>query len=205
MIIERLVRDLTLAKKYPNAPSAYGLVPNNAQAKVCVGSPLTDPLVLEEYEYTKFGDQQVDDLVNMITSFMPKTTGFEYYVSRLSTHFAVLSDTDFAHVVKSGTEIVTRIKLNNRKTTTGDGNMWTEEFLPSDCLFYSVLLAMPTRKDKGALTDGKAVIKFVKEYVKPEILQVGGDETVGRGWMRITFWNGTPSTPAGSTPTGGPS
>lgn len=207
MVIERLVRDLALAKKPINAPSVYGLVPKNAQAKVCPNSPLRDPLVLEEYEYAKFGDHQVAKLVEMITPFMPnpkdpKTLGYEGYVSRLSTHLAVLSDTDFQHVVKTGTEIVTRIKLNEQKTTTGgEGNMWTEEFLPSDCLFYSLLLAMPTRKT-GGTWQGQDVVNFVKDTVKPEILQIGGDETVGRGWMRVTFWNGTTSTPIVSTPTG---
>lgn len=191
MVVQRFVRDLAVCDQVLatslrelNTLSVDGskaLVPSLNE-----GIPPTDPfLVLEEYEYTKAGTVPAT-LISAIQHLMPDTAGYDAYQSRLSTHLAVISNTEFQHVVKTSTEIVTRIKLNERKTTTGGGgNMWTEEFLPSDCLFYSLLLAMPSRKQGGTLTNGQAVLDFVEKMVKPEVIQIGGDETVGRGWMRV--------------------
>lgn len=192
MVIQRFVRDLavcdqalaTLLNELNTLPvgDSKALVPT-----VNGGNPLTDPLVLEEYEYTKAGTVP-PILISAIQHLMPDTAGYKGYQSRLSTYLAVISNTDFRHVVTTSTEIVTRIKLNERKTTTGGGgNMWTEEFLPSDCLFYSLLLAMPSRKKGGTLTTGQMVLDFVRTTVEPKMIQIGGDETVGRGWMRVHF------------------
>lgn len=194
MVIQRFTRDLALRNQTasPRLAELTEMQVIGDKALVPQGSLLGSPIVLEEYEYTevKDNDSKLTRFVQEIEKLMPNTQGYSAYQSRLLTHLAVISDTDFKHVVKTATEIVTRIKLNERKTTTGDGgNMWTEEFLPSDCLFYSLLFAMPSRKPSGSLTNGQAVLNFIKTDVKPEVIQIGGDETVGRGWMRVRFFN----------------
>lgn len=190
MIIERLQRDLALAGKLPAQGQLIQIEVDNEQAKVCSDSPLGDHLVLEENEYTRERDESkaVDNLATLIASFMPDTPGYSFYRDRLNNYLAVISNTDYQRMARTSTEVVTRIKLNEQKTTTGNGgNMWTEEFLPSDCLFYSLLLAMPSRKHGGVLTGGSQVLDFVKTQVQPRVIQIGGDETVGRGWMRVRF------------------
>jgi CRISPR-associated protein Cmr4 len=101
----------------------------------------------------------------------------------------VLNDADFAELTRKGTDVVTRIKLNKKKTTTGDGgNMWVEEHLPSDCLFYSVLLALNPRGSSVTVTNAAQVLEKAKKIIEArKLLQLGGDETVGRGWTRATW------------------
>lgn len=69
--------------------------------------------------------------------------------------------------------------------------MWVEEFLPSDCVFYALALAMPPRSGNtnGTIKDVDGVLKVLDD-ITPTLLQVGGDETVGRGWMRVRCWDG---------------
>jgi CRISPR-associated protein Cmr4 len=155
------------------------------------------PLVLEEYDFQWLdgNDQQtaLDELATELAKFLPETFEYQPYRERLSTHLVIVSDEDFTHLVTTATEVVTRIKLNERKTTTGDGgNMWVEEFLPSDCVFYALALAMPPRSGNAnsSIQEADGVLNFLRDNIRPDLIQIGGDETVGRGWMRVRMWEG---------------
>lgn len=160
-------------------------------------------LILEEFNFDWLDEngkrQQVDGLIKLtegtcgpLIKLLPEAEEYKPFVKRLATNLVVISDQDFTHLVTHATEVVTRIRLNKRKTTTGDGgNMWVEEFLPSDCVFYALALAMPPRSGNtnGTIKDVDGVLKVLDD-ITPTLLQVGGDETVGRGWMRVRCWDG---------------
>ena len=127
---------------------------------------------------------------------MPRDESYAYLRNRLKSRMVVVSDDQFAELTQTEVEIQTRIRLNDRKTTTGDeGNMWTEEVLPAECLFYTTLLAGPPAEiqaeaDERAggapcLSTGAQVLTELSK-VGP-VLQVGGDESVGRGFVRARF------------------
>jgi CRISPR-associated protein Cmr4 len=84
--------------------------------------------------------------------------------------------------------VVTRVRLENETKTVAAGALWTEESLPVDTLMYAPVYATNLRQGKnGKLNlDGKAVLEFVKE-IEPERIQLGGDETVGRGLVALRF------------------
>jgi CRISPR-associated protein Cmr4 len=223
-ILRRLARDLALVGEAGGKAVPVPEIQVAAdQAVVGEGedSSLTGTLILEDEDFSVVKSPQVaakaapegtttaslevviDRLIPRVGA-NPTTDPYTYYRQRLRTHLAVIADTAFSKFVRGATEIVTRIKLNKRKTTTGDGNMWVEEFLPSDCLFYSVLLAMTPRADpernpskKHILQNGAAVLDFIQSHIRPSILQVGGNETVGRGWMRVAYPE-TTGKPAGA-------
>lgn len=194
-VIDRLARDLEWAGRLTTIGT---LTTGNkvANGEAWIGSnnnsPLKNqvPLMLEEDDYKVVDKSEVDIFATAVKTLFPKTTAHKPFENRLDTHLAIVSDCDFRRLVKTGTDVVTRIKLNTRKTTTGDGgNMWMEEFLPSDCFFYSLLLAMPTRKLAGSASFacGRGVLDFVKTIIVDRtIIQIGGDETVGRGWMSVS-------------------
>ncbi len=153
------------------------------------------PLVLEEYE-CEWKDEAplrgaVDKIAELFTKFLPTAPEFTPYADRLMTHLVLLSDTDFQHLVSTATEVVTRIRLNKRKTTTGDGgNMWVEEFLPSDCLFWAVALASPPRVE-ASNRDAAGVLTYLGEVLRNGLVQIGANETVGQGWMRVRLCGDT--------------
>jgi CRISPR-associated protein Cmr4 len=203
-VLTRLARDLSLAKQNASIPDFQV---NDGKARVSRQSGLENPLVLEDEEYSldpPSKNPEVDTLATTLQAFFPGTAAYQQFRNRLAKYLVVLSDTDFRRLVDSGTgtDVVTRIKLNEQKTTTGGGgNMWVEEFLPSDCLFYSLLLAMPSRRKPSTLNSGTDVLNALRDNVMLKekdkqvmtlVLQIGGDETVGRGWMRLEWLNGIP-------------
>jgi CRISPR-associated protein Cmr4 len=207
LVIERLRRDLDLPKA-PLSASRFRVDPD--EALLPTQSALTHtPIILEDDAYTPRNDaaarSQIDALVPVIQSLMPGGTSHTFFVERVATHLVVLADADFAELTRKGTDVVTRIKLNAKKTTTGGGGgMWVEEFLPSDCLFYSVMLALKPRVPSTAVKAAKDVLDAVKKIIEQRPgLQIGGDETVGRGWMRARWHDpGQPTSPGTSGQTG---
>jgi CRISPR-associated protein Cmr4 len=71
-----------------------------------------------------------------------------------------------------------RIKIDAKSGTTAgkDGNVFFEELVPQDTVFYVPVASMS--KD----TSIEAVRKSV-----PSHIQVGGDESLGRGWARVAL------------------
>lgn len=192
-ILDRLARDVALGRKEAQFSISHIDV-DDGKAKVGTKTQLQgNPLVLEEEEFEVTSAGDVDTLAAEVARLFPRTPAYAAFRTRLEQYLAVISNTDFRRLVEpgTGTDVVTRIKLNERKTTTGDGgNMWVEELLPSDCLFYSLLLAMPSRSPKATLTTGDQVLAHVKPTVDSQVIQLGGDETVGRGWMRVQWLDG---------------
>jgi CRISPR-associated protein Cmr4 len=107
----------------------------------------------------------------------------------------VLSDDDFKDFVHLSTEVVTRIKISNVTGTVEEGP-FNEEFLPAETLLYSLALASPIFKEKpeekgifnqNEKDEAELVLEFFKAGI-PEIMQIGGDATIGKGIVRIKYW-----------------
>lgn len=90
----------------------------------------------------------------------------------------LVSDDVFTHYVKYGTEVVTRNRLEYETKRVAGGALFTQEFLPPAAVLYTVLLS-----DRG-VGDLPAVI------AKRRLLQIGGDETTGKGWCWANLWGG---------------
>jgi len=147
------------------------------------------PLVLEEYDFKWKDEPELRDtqdfVAKTVAEFLPGAAEYAPYATRVKTHLILVSDGDFQHLVSSATEVVTRIRLNKQKTTTGEGgNMWVEEFLPADCLFWALALASDARTDSPGRKAAE-VIAYLKDVLSGGMIQIGADETVGRGWMRV--------------------
>jgi len=62
-----------------------------------------------------------------------------------------------------------------------DGALFYEEFLPPESLFYALVLAHDARGQSGPDTSAAAVLKFLSSVIPP-FLQVGANETTGKGY-----------------------
>jgi CRISPR-associated protein Cmr4 len=187
-VLSRLKRDLALAKMCP--AEIHDLNPAEEKAFVAEGSGLSTPLVLEEllFEVDNSEADRMKKLITEILKFMPeKEDVYAHVREKLQKHLVVIPNDDFRHIVKTATQVSARIVLNERKTSE---NLWYEETLPSDSLFYVVVMAAKPRGGNGALNDSNAVLSKLKE-VAGEYLQIGGNETVGMGWCAVRFIGGT--------------
>ncbi len=100
----------------------------------------------------------------------------------------VVPDADFQYFVLHCSQVTARIKLNERKTTTGDGgNLWYEETLPPETIFYTCLLASDRSHGEGSAMKGGEVLALIGDLLKGGFLQVGGGETVGQGWCQVAL------------------
>ncbi len=94
---------------------------------------------------------------------------------RLEKQLVVLHDDDFAWFARYGLAIQARNTLDPEKKTSD--NLWYEETIPADALFYAVL----AERVEDAIGPVKSLFKD-----RP-FLQVGGNETVGMGWFAVAF------------------
>jgi CRISPR-associated protein Cmr4 len=73
-----------------------------------------------------------------------------------------------------------RNQLNSE--TKVSENLWYEETLPPDTLFYFLLLQRPEHKG--------GVERIHKLFADNPYIQVGGNETMGQGWCAISLYKG---------------
>ncbi len=185
-VLERLKRDLSLNSELARA-NPFTLPGTPARDKALCrqgGSLLVDgnKLVLEEFEFESTGD--ADTLAEWVAGRAVEDGPTQ---NRLKTHLAVLHDDDFTHFVRHATEVVARIGLDYQRKTVKSGALFYQECLPAETLFYSVVFANAGRRDNsmGALE----VMDYLRKNLPP-ILQIGGDETTGKGICAVRLSSG---------------
>jgi len=114
----------------------------------------------------------------------------------------VISDEMYEYAVSSCTEIQTQIKIDSKKGTAEEGALRYQEFLPSDSVLYSIVHY--SRRDSAELSNEGAKKELldmvndlraetIKKHVEDVItgfIQIGGDETLGKGICRLSWING---------------
>lgn len=160
-LIERLARDLKRADRTAYAP----MVPEVGSKRFLgMGS---GTLYLEERQFGQQGALPVD-----LVEKLGKLVGHDQTCKRLARQVVVLHDDDFAWFARYGLAVQARNVLDDKKKSE---NLWYEETLPPDSLFYALIAA---RKPE-AVTAIKNLMT-AKPY-----LQAGGNETVGQGWFAV--------------------
>jgi CRISPR-associated protein Cmr4 len=179
-VLERLQRDLTLIQANGHAfnlPEA----PAKDKALCAANSPLLvdgSKLVLEEFDFERTGDvSAVAAWVSQRAVADPPTQ------ERLKKHLVILHDDDFTHFARHATEIVARVGLDYERKTVKSGALFYEEFLPAETLFYSVVLASPSRRE-GYERSASQILRYLRDNMPP-VLQIGGDETIGKGLCAV--------------------
>ena len=114
------------------------------------------------------------------TKVIPKI--FQEYFDYIDK-LLLISDDMFKYVVENCTEIQAQIKIDEETGTTKDGSLRYEELLPSDTLLYSVVYVSDTAENK---LNAEGVLNNVKLAIK-DFIQLGGDETLGRGICKIKW------------------
>jgi len=208
-VLGRLKRDLGLAQaavpdwqdfevpKNDNKSYALGGVEPNQH-----GCTATDSKVLlEEEVFTYKKNKQAGKAAAWLRGHtFPDTPEYTFWQKRLSPiadesekpHLLVLHDDDFRHLVKTATEVQARVALGEGKSTDTKkgGNLFYQENLPPDSVLYSVVLAADSLK--AGVNDGaEAMLTFTRK-LGGHRLQIGGDETTGKGYVYAQFLrNGT--------------
>lgn len=197
-VLARFVRDLAMAEV--DQPS-NGIASLEVNDDTVLGAPDCkvrddrDTVLLEEYAFSFQAHDAVAKLAEWLQRHaFPGGSEYEPTKQRLAQHLLVLSDDVYTDFVRHATEIQARVALNAKKTTTGDGgNLFYQENLPADTILYSVALAGDDLSGKlnGAHEASKVLARLAT--LDGKRIQLGGDETVGKGICCVHFLFGHPN------------
>lgn len=142
-------------------------------------------MVLEEYDYKLESNSDVDKIIDYLAVSATADVNTQ---NRIKTHTVVLSDDDFTYFVNHATEVTARIAIDGETKTAREGALFYQEFLPAETIFYSMVMAEASRSDtvKMAASD---IIELLQSHLPP-ILQIGGNETIGKGFCGIKMSGG---------------
>ncbi|GAB4548617.1 MAG: type III-B CRISPR module RAMP protein Cmr4 [Anaerolineae bacterium] len=186
-VIARLQRDLSNAGK----PASFSApqVPQLGKALITSSSDLADggKVILEEFAFDAAADKNVDAFAAWLaTNALPQDQAYAYWQSKLKSSLIVLSDDDFCNFVVNSTEIVTRVRIETATKTVADGALWTQEAVPADALFYSLVVAQTPRGKTDGLKTSNDVANWLPKNI-PNRIQLGGDETTGQGLVALRW------------------
>lgn len=164
-VLKRLSNDLEFADSDPisQIPHVTG---ENA---ICLGGCLKGNVILEDMAVI-VADTPVAN---------PVPQGFPE-LDRL----LLVSDEIFKYAIESCTEIQTQIKIDSKKGTAADGSLRYQELLPADSVLYSVVYFSRSAFDH--YPQAQTVRKHIQDVIK-DFIQIGGDETLGRGICKICW------------------
>ncbi len=186
--LDRLRRDLTLAGMDNKIIGELPEVEPN-QVACAEKSPLllagNQKMVLEEYEFSRAEGADAQAVAGLGQWIAQCATTDPETQKRIASHLAVLNDNDFTHFARHATEVMARVGLDYQTKTVKDGALFYQEFVPPETIFYSVLLAENSRNKKSEMK-AEEVAQYIREIL-PAVLQVGGDETTGKGLCAVNF------------------
>lgn len=104
--------------------------------------------------------------------------------------FLLISDEMFEYCVSCCTEIQTQIRIDSEKGTAKDGALRYQELLPADTLMYSIVYYS---RSAGLESLQAETIQDHIETVIKDFIQIGGDETLGRGICKVKWIKGKTS------------
>ena len=136
-------------------------------------------VILEEYTFEK-AENNFD--FGKLDKLIPETVSKEQIV--------ILSNDDFQDFVNLSTEVITRTRISPETGTVKQGALFTEEYLPSETIMYSLAMTTPVFKKNREdlpLKNENDVMHFFKEI--PQIIQIGGNATIGKGIVEIIKWD----------------
>jgi len=190
-VLKRFEEEMTIAGKEIKINEQkinIDAIPENSYPENDPEILVSNKVILEEYTF----EVEPNKDLKLFADWLVQKTDIEEIPQKI----VVLSDDDFKDFVHLSTEVITRIKIDNATGTVQTGALFTEEFLPAETLLYSLALASPIFKEKpeekGIFNqDGKDETELVLAFFKagrPEVMQIGGDATIGKGIVRIKLW-----------------
>lgn len=160
-------------------------VPPITGERVIAGKSLriesTRQVVLEEYAL-----ESAEGNLGPIVEALKPLCGESVWADTLAGRLALVTDELFQHFVSTTTEVTTRIKINASTRTAEEGALFNQEDVPSEALFYALLVLHPERARNGSGWTIEDVISHLTKVVTQDtLLQIGGDETTGHGFCSV--------------------
>ncbi len=196
MCLEVMKRDLLSVNTVKLTDTGLDKIPTVSDAKYAftpkgaADLDVSGKIFLSEFPFDRKEKENLNKIAEWLSQRLPQN--YTYFRDKLykkngdkvQSNFVLISDNMFKELLKIKTEIVHRNVIN--KTTGTSDNLWTEENIPGDTLMYSMIYAAdPYSKTQTIKSADDVAGFFEKEKLASFIL--GGNQTVGRGWISVTF------------------
>jgi len=159
-------------------------------------------VVLEEFAFKAQPSAEAKSIAEwLVENAFPQSEEYKPFRNWLPHRFVILPDDAFRDFTQLATEVIARIRLKPETKTVAEGALWTEEHLPSETLLYAPIFVSKPLAPKDTVPDefkennepsAAKVLEFLKGLTTPnndkpylDRLQIGGDETVGRGIVKV--------------------
>ena len=191
LVLERFKREMIAAGFSVNW-SVPTLPAKSQQALVTQGSEIVadGKVVLEEFAFEAQENDQAKQIADWLKdNAFPRNEEYKPFRDWLPKRFVILPDDAFRDFTQLATEVIARIRLKTETKTVAEGALWTEEHLPSETLLYApIFVSKPLAPNANqlGLTDSNAILRALSG-LQLDRLQIGGDETVGRGIVKVRF------------------
>jgi CRISPR-associated protein Cmr4 len=179
-----------LARKYSRLPGpAPAQVPvcadDGAMAPEASGSPWSGDVVLGPAVVTMSpGSALLATWAKRVAAdALGSEPGMQPFARKLESDLLLVGDDVAGPLLEECTEQAVRVQLDEHKTVK-NGPFHTE-YLPAESVLAASLSVLPPVKDDGAAVAD--VVERVVGLLDGSLLQVGGDETIGKGltWTRV--------------------
>ncbi|MEN3045246.1 MAG: type III-B CRISPR module RAMP protein Cmr4 [Candidatus Hydrothermales bacterium] len=182
-ILKRFKNELKSIGK-DNLPEIEDLEISDSEIIVHSNSKLNideNKVVLEEFVFN-IKSKNKDELVKELLEYLPNEIN-----PLLNEHFAIVSDDVFKDFAKYAVEIRTRIRIDQITGTAAERALFEIELLPSETVFYGfIFITDPYNKSVEKIQTANNVASEIEKLLQQNsIIQLGGDETLGMGLMRV--------------------
>jgi CRISPR-associated protein Cmr4 len=142
-------------------------------------------VALEEFLFEAKANDEVKNLAEKLKEFIPTND----LTNNLENHLAIVSDNVFKDFVNYAVEIRTRIRIDQARGTVKEGVLFSEELVPSESVFYSLLFIKDSFNPNNKINAKNVLFEINNLFSKHSLLQLGGDETIGRGFVKVKFYS----------------
>lgn len=181
LVLRALKRTLHLAE-FSNLPD----VPTNLDESKCfvIGKTLVQDhkVYLEDLDFDSIvNNEDAEKWASLIAEIIFKGDN----VTEFKNRFVVLPDSVFDFLCETGTEVQTRVRIDDDTKTVVPGALWTEESLPAETILMGLIQCDRVfGRDREENNEQTLLNKFTGSSL---MLQIGGKATVGRGRVRCIF------------------
>ncbi|MCE5360046.1 type III-B CRISPR module RAMP protein Cmr4 [Candidatus Igneacidithiobacillus taiwanensis] len=153
------------------------LITTSARNIAYVGEQEEGTVVLEDLDLRASKSRLADDWSDWICGQLHDHDWQQHFQAR----FVIVSDAVLSFLADTGTEIRSRIRIDDQKRTVARGALWYEENLPAESILFG-LLGFDDPFDGNQIDVQTAFREHVQEHT---LIQIGGKATVGRGLVRF--------------------
>ena len=183
LALRMLQRDLALAGEKDSPPDLVG--PEAGTVFQAKGSVLAEggKTYLEDLDFATKETDEADRWAKWIANQV--FPGDSVWQPEFRRRFAVLPDLVFDFLTETGTEVTTRVQIDDNTKTVVGGTLWNEESLPAETILVGLIACDRIyAKDADGISEDGLLAKYAND---PLALQIGGKATVGRGRVRCVF------------------